>query len=103
MERRERLPDEALEEPRSEKAAMKTIFADFNALTESEHIRLTSRASQDDLRETGAQPGDWVWLIDGELKVGARLALDSTYKLVGVPDWETLVELDGGEATDDRG
>jgi tetratricopeptide (TPR) repeat protein len=79
---------------------MKTIFADFNALTESEHVRLGSRASQDDIRRSGVRPGDWTWLSDGELQVGARLAEDPVYGLVGVPAWETMVHLQDEEGRD---
>jgi len=79
---------------------MKTIFADYNAITESGHLRLSFPASQDDMRAAGVQPGDWAWLSDGELVVGARLELDPYYGLVGAPDWETLVHLDDEESQD---
>jgi hypothetical protein len=73
---------------------MKTIFADFNAMTELEYFRLNCKGSQDDLRDAGARIGDWAWLSDGELIVGAQLAIDDRYGLVGVPAWDTLVHLD---------
>jgi hypothetical protein len=73
---------------------MKTIFADFNAMTESEHVCLTTRGSKEDMQGLGIQVGDWVWLSDGELVVGARVANDPYYGAVGVPDWRTLVHLD---------
>ena len=73
---------------------MKPIFADFNALTEAEHIRLTTRGSQDDLRSAGTQPGDWIWLSDGELEVGAQVATDPREILIGIPSWETLVDFE---------
>jgi hypothetical protein len=73
---------------------MKTIFADFNALTESEHVCLTVRGSEEDIRNQGVRTGDWVWLSDGEIQVGARVAEDPRYRLVGIPAWETLIQLD---------
>jgi tetratricopeptide (TPR) repeat protein len=79
---------------------MKTIFADFNAMTEAEHICLTTRGSQEDIQSSHVRPGDWAWLSDGELLVGARLAIDPFYGLVGEPAWDTLVHLDTEEAHD---
>ena len=38
---------------------MKTIFADYNAMTEARHICLTTRGSREDLQRLGIQPGDW--------------------------------------------
>ena len=46
------------------------------------------------------EPGDWAWLSDGELVVGAQLAIDDRYGLVGVPDWDTLVHLDDDDSRD---
>jgi len=79
---------------------MKTMFADFNALTEAGRVRLTTRGSEADIARTGARPGDWVWLSDGELIVGAQIATDERYALVGDPDWETLVHLDDDDSAD---
>ncbi len=59
---------------------MKTMFADFNAMTESEHVRLTTRGSQDDMERLGIKPGEWVWLSDGEMQVGARRRCRSTLR-----------------------
>jgi hypothetical protein len=73
---------------------MKTVFADYNAMTESGHLRLGFRASQEDVAKADLHPGDWAWLSDGEVMIGAQLALDDRYGLVGVPDWDTLVHLD---------
>jgi len=73
---------------------MKTIYADYNASTEVGHICLTCLGSEEDLRKTELGVGDWAWLSDGEIIVGARLEMDSYYGLVGVPDWETVVHLD---------
>jgi len=79
---------------------MKTIFADYNALTEAEHLCLTTRGSQDDIQRLGLHAGDWAWLSDSEVLVGARLAIDPRYGLVGVPDWQTVVHLDDEESQD---
>jgi hypothetical protein len=73
---------------------MKTIFADFNAMTEADKARLDCRGSREDIQRAGVQPGNWIWLSDGEVLVGARLEVDPYYGLVGVPAWETLVHLD---------
>ena len=73
---------------------MRTIAADFNAMTESGHLRLGSRGSREDLRDQAVHVGDWMWLSDGEVVVGAQLASDDRYGLVGIPRWKTLVHLD---------
>ena len=73
---------------------MKTIFADFNAITETERVCLTTRGSHEDLQRLGIHVGEWVWLSDGELVVGAEVGEDSRYGVVGIPDWRTLVHLD---------
>lgn len=77
---------------------MKPIFADFNAMTGSEHLRLNCRGSHDDLRDADVGVGDWAWLSDGELVVGARVADDPVDGVVGVPGWDTLVHLDTEDA-----
>jgi hypothetical protein len=79
---------------------MKTIFADYNAITESDQLRLGFPASQEDMRAAGLQPGDWAWLSDGEVVVGARLEVDPDHGLVGVPAWDTLVHVDSTEGRD---
>ena len=79
---------------------MKTMFADFNAMTESDGIRLTTRGSQAAIQRDEVQLGDRVWLTDGELVVGALVAEDAYYGVVGEPDWDTLVHLDDDEAQD---
>jgi hypothetical protein len=73
---------------------MKMIYADYNAATEAGHLCLTTRGSQEDLQRLGIQPGDWTWLTDSELIVGARVSTDPYYGVIGVPDWDTLVHLD---------
>ncbi len=79
---------------------MKTISADFNAMTEAGHVRLTLPCSQEGILMLGLSTGDWIWLTDTELVVGARLAIDDRYGLVGVPDWDTLVHLDDEDTQD---
>jgi tetratricopeptide (TPR) repeat protein len=79
---------------------MRTVFADYNAATEAGHLRLTFKASQEDIAKSQLRPGDWTWLSDGELVVGAQLAIDDRYGLVGVVDWDTLVHLDDEGADD---
>jgi formylmethanofuran dehydrogenase subunit D len=72
---------------------MTTIHADFNAMTEDRLIRLTTRGSSDDIKRFGVRVGDRVKLSDGELVVEALVAEDSYYGLVGIPAWETMVDL----------
>jgi hypothetical protein len=79
---------------------MKTIYGDYNAMTEAGHMCLTTRGSRRDMEELGLHPGDWVWLTDTELVVGALISTDSYYGVVGVPDWDTLVHLDDDGADD---
>jgi hypothetical protein len=79
---------------------MKTISADFNAMTEAGHVRLTLPCSQEGIVKLGLRPGDWAWLSDTEVMVGAQLAIDDRYGLVGVPDWDTLIHLDDEGADD---
>jgi tetratricopeptide (TPR) repeat protein len=79
---------------------MKTIFADFNAMTESEQVCLTTRGSQHEIDARGIQEGDLVWLSDGELVVGAKVAVDPRYGVVGVPVWDTLINLEDAENAD---
>lgn len=79
---------------------MKIISADFNAMTEADGVRLTPHCSQDDIQRFGIHTGDWVWLTDCELVVGARVDEDPYYGVVGTPHWETLVHLDDDDAQD---
>jgi tetratricopeptide (TPR) repeat protein len=79
---------------------MKTIYADYNAATEAGYLCLTTRGAQADIERLGARPGDWAWLSDSEVVVGAQLAIDDYYGLVGIPDWDTLVHLDDEGAAD---
>jgi hypothetical protein len=79
---------------------MKTIFADYNAPTESGDLCLSFKASQKDIATAQLRPGDWAWLSDGEVIIGAQLAIDDRFGLVGVPDWDTLIHLDEEGADD---
>lgn len=79
---------------------MKMMYADFNAMTEADGLRLTTRGSQDDIRRLGIRPGDWVWLTDSELVVGVRVDEDPYYGVVATPRWDTLVHLDDDDAKD---
>ncbi len=76
---------------------MRTISADFNAITESGYVRLELPCSRIDIEREHLAIGDWAWLSDGEVVVGAQLAHDDRYGIVGVPDWDTLVHLDEEE------
>jgi len=73
---------------------MKTVEADFNALTSDEYVRLTTCGSERSMSAQGVRPGEWVWLSDGEMEVGARVEADHEGRLYGVPAWDTLVYLD---------
>jgi tetratricopeptide (TPR) repeat protein len=79
---------------------VKLISADFNAMTEAGHVRLTLPCSQEGIQRLVLCVGDWAWLSDGELVAGAQLAIDDRYGLVGVLDWDTLVHLDDEGADD---
>jgi tetratricopeptide (TPR) repeat protein len=79
---------------------MRLISADFNAMTEAGHVRLTLPCSREDILRMSLGPGDWAWLTDSEILVGAQLAIDDRYGMVGVPDWDALVHLDDEGADD---
>ena len=49
---------------------MRLISADFNAMTEAGHVRLTLPCSREDILRMSLGPGDWAWLSDGEILVG---------------------------------
>ena len=79
---------------------MKFIDVDFNAMTEEHQIRLTLPCSEADMQRLGIRPGDWAWLTDSEVLVGARVDEDPIWGVVGTIHWDTLVHLDDDEATD---
>ncbi len=72
--------------------AMKTIDVDFNAIDEEDRVRLTTRVAERSLAASGIVPGDWAWLTDGEIRVGALVRLDASGNLVAKPAWETRVD-----------
>ena len=80
---------------------MNTFFADFNAMTEKGYVRLTNPGSQSDIQARGVKPGDWVWLSDGELNVGAQVQEDDYWGVLGVPAWETMVYLEAEQPIGD--
>ena len=51
---------------------MKTILADYNAMTEAGHVCLTTHAAQEGIVRPGLGPGDWAWLSDTEVMVRWR-------------------------------
>ena len=81
---------------------MRTIPADYNAATTSGALRLGFQDSRQAIQDLGIGPGDWAWLSDGEVLVGARLEQNSDAGLVGVPRWETLVHLDEPQSKDSK-
>lgn len=52
---------------------MMATYADFNARAASDRIRLDTVGSLESLRETPVLEGDWVWLSDDQLRVGAQI------------------------------
>jgi len=72
---------------------MKTIDADFNALTDEARVRLGTRGSRQSMASQGVRAGDWVWLTDGDLFAGARVVDDPVEGRVGEPAWETLADV----------
>lgn len=79
---------------------MKLIEADFNAMIDAERMSLNMQCAEDDRKRLGIHPGDWAWLTDGELVVGARVEEDPYWGVVGSVHWNTLVPLDDEEAQD---
>lgn len=65
-------------------------------MTKAGHVRMALPCSDEGIQELGVRPGDWVWLSDTEVVVGAKLAVDDRYELVAIPDWETVAHLDYG-------
>jgi hypothetical protein len=85
-------------DPLGQELPLKTVFADFNAVTESGCLRLNCRGSRDDLRDSGIKVGDWMWLNDGEVQVLAVLVSDDRDGVVGLPLWSSLVHLDDDDS-----
>jgi hypothetical protein len=68
-------------------AAMKTNASDQGTITKAGHIRLTLPCPQEDILGLRLRPGDWAWLGDIEVTVGAQLTINDRDGLAGVPDW----------------
>jgi hypothetical protein len=71
---------------------MVTLYVDFNARTEDDCIRLDMAGARRSLELTNVQPGQWVWLSDGELRVGGHVE-EERGQLLARPDWTTLEDL----------
>lgn len=67
---------------------MKIVYADFNARTKENTIRMNTVGSIRSLTEHCVQSGEWVWLSDGEIQVVAQIVGTIAY-----PIWETLKEV----------
>ena len=73
---------------------MPVIYADFNARTEDDRVRLTTVGSRRSLAKTPVAPGESVWLFDGEMKVRAVVETSATGKLLARVDWSTAVDVE---------
>ena len=73
---------------------MNVIPVDYNAATPAGSLRLDFEDTQQALAAIHAHAGDWVWVSDREVLVGAQLETDPEYGLVAVPRWRTIVHLD---------
>jgi len=71
---------------------MVAIYADFNARTASDRIRLDPAGSIESLRENPVREGDWLWLSDNDLRVGAQIERQGNEYLAR-PAWETLEDI----------
>ena len=71
---------------------MTTLYADFNARTADDRVRLNVVGSQESLAATNVQPGTWVWLSDGEVRAGALLE-NGPEGLVARVSWETAEDV----------
>lgn len=67
---------------------MRTIWADFNAQTVAGYISLLTQGSQASLAQNSVQPGEWVWLSDGDINVAAQI-MSQQEGLYAKPIWET--------------
>ena len=68
------------------------IWADFNARTTDDRVRLTTVGSARDVASAGAKPGSWTWLSDGEVRVGAVVE-ETGGGLVARVAWETAEDV----------
>lgn len=78
------VPAEVLEKLREDVV----IFADFNARTSDDRVRLDTVGSRASLIDHEVRPGDWVWLSDGEVRVRALVEHEDG-KLFARVAWET--------------
>jgi len=67
------------------------IEVDLNARTPDDRVRLNTRGAQRSLRDQAVKPGDWLWLRDGTIRVGAQIEGVGD-QLLARPAWETLEE-----------
>ena len=79
---------------------MKTISADYNAMTEAGHVWLTTSVLPGRHSQAGSPPRRLGLAQRYRSHRRAQLAIDDRYGLVGVPDWDTLVHLDDEGADD---
>lgn len=71
---------------------MNTVYADLNARTQDDRIRLDWEASAVTLKRLDPRAGDWIWIGDEDLRVGAQVeVVDGT--IVARPAWETAEDL----------
>ncbi len=68
---------------------MTTIYADFNARTPDDRVRLDTLGSQQSIQQAAVEPGMWVWLTDKEVRAGG-LVQQSADGLVARVAWETV-------------
>jgi tetratricopeptide (TPR) repeat protein len=68
------------------------IWADFNSRTEDDRVSLETRGSRESLAKTPVSPGEWVWLSDGDIRVGAQVEQRDGH-LYARPVWETMEDV----------
>ena len=61
---------------------MTTIYADFNARTADDRIRLDPLGSKKSIAAGRVAAGTWVWVTDGEVRAGAH-----AYYLAEAASW----------------
>ncbi len=71
---------------------MKSIWADFNARTEDDRVRLDAAGSKKSLVEARATVGEYALLTDGEVCVVGMIE-DRDGQLVARVDWSTKTEV----------
>jgi tetratricopeptide (TPR) repeat protein len=68
------------------------IHVDLNARTENDRVRLSTRTAAQSLKGHSLQPGEWVWLTDDELRVGAQIET-ANGQFFARPEWKTRLEI----------